>query len=98
MNLTHFIFSRRIIFRFNYPIDSLLPVTSVNTQLFLNLSALFSIPVFYKYWIYQRFHHFTNKCFCYLSISLHNTSLPLDKTNFPSARNLFFATGTIDPP
>gem|GEM_PF-2320038 len=34
----------------------------------------------------------------HLSTLLHNLSLPLDKTTFPSSLKLFFATGKIEPP
>jgi hypothetical protein len=44
------------------------------------------------------YHILKTACRSHLSTLLHNSSLPLDKTTFPSALNLFFVTGTIDPP
>jgi hypothetical protein len=45
-------------------------------------------------------HYLVSKIACrsHLSTFLHNTSLPLDKTTFPSALKLFFATGLVEPP
>jgi hypothetical protein len=62
------------------------------------ITFLLFIPILFSYTQYL-IHHIANiACRSHLSTFLHNTSLPLDKTTFPSALNLFFVTGTIDPP
>ena len=57
-----------------------------------------SVPNFLSSTPHLHYHVSKTACRSHLSTLLHNASLPLDKTTFPFALKLFFATGLVEPP